>query len=183
MVVGGQVGAPVVVERRRMLLCDAGLPRQPFHESEHAPLEVAREAVRRVEASARENAAREIRALLHSAETKGLRVEVAGVGGKPVTLPPFEKIVKSHALLHAAEGELYREMVAQAAEDCGLRVVRFVPKDLFSIAGAELGMEAEDVKERVAAMGKPLGPPWTADHKEATAAAWFALARVASARR
>jgi hypothetical protein len=166
-----------------MLLCDAGLPRQPFHESEHAPLEVAREAVRRVEASARENAAREIRALLHSAETKGLRVEVAGVGGKPVTLPPFEKIVKSHALLHAAEGELYREMVAQAAEDCGLRVVRFVPKDLFSIAGAELGMEAEDVKERVAAMGKPLGPPWTADHKEATAAAWFALARVASARR
>src|SRR5437773_1363974 len=102
VVVAGPFNSPVVVDRRRLLLCDPGLPRQPYHESERVPLEEARQAVRRVEESARTNASREIRELLDSAAANGARPKVAGVGGKPVALPPFEKIVRSHALLHAA---------------------------------------------------------------------------------
>jgi hypothetical protein len=182
VVLAGTPRAPEVLERRRMLLCDPGLPRQPYHESEQAPLEVARAAVRQVEESARANGVREIGVLLGAAAAKGATVAVAAVGGKPVPLPPFEKIVRSHALLHAAEGELYREMLAVAAEECGLRVVRFVPKELFVTAAADLAMEPDALRERVASMGKPLGPPWTADHKEATAAAWLALARAKRSR-
>jgi hypothetical protein len=49
-------------------------------------------------------------------------------------------------------------------------------KDVLAQAAAALKRPAPEVKGAVAAWGKPLGPPWTADQKLSALAAWMALA-------
>ena len=61
---------------------------------------------------------------------------------------------------------------ADAAADAGLRVEQPPPRDLFTHASAVLGV---DVRAILDGLRKDLGPPWTADHKSAAAAAWLAL--------
>src|SRR4029453_3576685 len=43
----GPVSAPVVVERRRLELCDKSFPRQPYHAAENLPAAKAESLVRR----------------------------------------------------------------------------------------------------------------------------------------
>ena len=71
----------------------------------------------------------------------------------------------------ASTGEVLARVTAE-----GLPVRRFLRSELYSIAGSELGVGAEAVRARVTALGASLGPPWTSDEKEATAAAWLVLA-------
>ncbi|MEX1103974.1 MAG: hypothetical protein WED87_06975, partial [Dehalococcoidia bacterium] len=87
---------------------------------------------------------------------------------------PLERVLKAHPLLHASEGDLFRDAVAEAAEGLGLAVSRSPWKELWAQAGAELG--GLDARELVARMGAGLGPPWASDQKEACAAAVLALA-------
>jgi hypothetical protein len=103
---------------------------------------------------------------------------VAGVGlaAKTSQLPEsLEKILASHALLHAAEGDLYREALAEAAAACGLPVAGFPPKELYGDAAVQLGIDEGAVRDLIARTGKAIGSPWRADHKEATLAAVLAL--------
>jgi hypothetical protein len=97
---------------------------------------------------------------------------VSGSGRK---LPPLKDILSSHALIHAAEGEFYRDAVATACERGKLPVLRIRERDAFRQASDQIGLPECQLKERVAALGKDLGPPWTADQKLATLAGWIAL--------
>jgi hypothetical protein len=93
--------------------------------------------------------------------------EVAGCGivqGFGKSLPELDGILASHALIHTAEGQLFREVLAWAARECGLPVVGVREKDLHPT-----------LIERAATLGKPIGPPWTQDQKYATVAALMAL--------
>ena len=81
--------------------------------------------------------------------------------GRPRPLPPLDRILKSHAAIHTAEGIFYREVLIEACERAGLRVVR--------VAEAE-------VAAHLAGLPK-LPPPWTADEKLATLAALATLRR------
>ncbi len=90
------------------------------------------------------------------------------------TEPPDDlaTILGSHTLLHTAEGALYRDALADAAADAGLRVEQPPARDLFTHVSAVLGV---DVRAILQGLRRDLGPPWTADHKTAAAAAWLAL--------
>jgi hypothetical protein len=79
-------------------------------------------------------------------------------------------------LLHAAEGELYRDAIADAAGGAGLRVVRFMNKEVRSEAAAALGWGLEPLETWLVETGKVAGKPWTKDEKDASAAALLALA-------
>jgi hypothetical protein len=92
-------------------------------------------------------------------------------------LPGLEQILSSHALIHTAEGELFRNAVASACEDQGLPVSRVKERELLADAGKQLGMSAEEVQRQVADMGRPLGAPWGQDQKYAALIAWMALAK------
>jgi hypothetical protein len=83
--------------------------------------------------------------------------------GRALTLPPLESILKSHAMIHTAEGVFYREILVEACERLGLRVERVLEKAL----AAELA--------RVNGWGRSLGPPWTQDHKFAALGALAVL--------
>ena len=93
-------------------------------------------------------------------------------------LPRLESILASHALIHAADGELFRDALAHAMERSGLSVTRVREKELFDRAAREFRTAAEVLRRRVDETGRPIGPPWTQDQKLASLAGWLALAAI-----
>jgi hypothetical protein len=165
------VGDFELVARSRIETCPASLPRQPFHAvaEDGAP----RALIAEVADSARDLALRAIWAATgdgHSVVTASV-----AIGRSPIP-DNLERILRSHSLLHAAEGELYRTAIAEAADSAGLRVVRFQNHEARSEAAAALGCSLEQLEEDLARIGKLAGKPWTKDEKDATAAAILALA-------
>ena len=51
-----------------------------------------------------------------AASAAGGQLGACGLFGQPKPLPPLERILSSHPLLHAAEGQMSREALAAAAE-------------------------------------------------------------------
>ena len=101
------------------------------------------------------------------------RAAVLAGSGKP--LPPLEVILRSHPLIHAAEGEMYRDAVARACEALSLRVLRIPAKEMEARAVEALGMNAAAVRGKLAGLGKAAGRPWRSEQRECALAAWLAL--------
>ena len=87
----------------------------------------------------------------------------------------LEEILQSHTLVHAAEGTLFRAVIRGASEDLGLDVLQVPGPELVRRAARALGLSKDEVPGFLTQLGRPLGPPWTADHKAATLAAVLAL--------
>lgn len=151
--VRGSSAKPVVLDRRRVELIDASLPRMPYHGvAEYGfPASVIDEVV--------ESAAKGAAAALRSVE----HVDAVGLVATERRVPTeLEAILASHPLLHAAEGQLYERAVIEAAADACLPVHVVEPR---SIA----------VPAAVDALRQAIGPPWQKDHKWAATAALAAL--------
>jgi hypothetical protein len=91
----------------------------------------------------------------------------------PASLPD---VLASHALLHAAEGALFREAVMSASEMLGLKVTPIPERELWHLAEAHLGFPPPALEARLRALGQAVGPPWGKDQKLAALAAWIGLA-------
>ena len=98
--------------------------------------------------------------------------------GRP--LPPLAKILASHALIHAAEGEFFREAFSKACESLDLPVTGFRERDLDECVKTTFGKSATRMSQQISALGRSLGPPWTKDQKMAAIAALVVLATEAS---
>ena len=152
--VAGSPAQPAILDRRRIAIARG--PRQPYHAAEPLPFPEAEALIRRCREDAMELAAAAVADLAqtHAAQSAAVLV------GRPRPIPPLAAILKSHAAIHTAEGVFYREVLIEACERSGLRVVR--------VAEAE-------VAAHLAGLPK-LPPPWTADEKLASLAALAALA-------
>ena len=93
--------------------------------------------------------------------------------GRP--LSALEKILASHALIHTADGELFREALLHASARCGLRDFRIKEKELVVRAAQVLRFKGDSLMRRVAQLGRDFGAPWSQDEKFATLAAWLTL--------
>jgi hypothetical protein len=178
--VAGRPSSPAVVVRRRVEL-SRRTPRQPFHAAENRPFPAAEELVRRSTEEAFGLAERAVREAVEELRTAGHEPVAGGLllaSGRP--LPDLREILASHALIHAAEGELFRDALRQASRRCGLRVAELKDKDLESQASRALRRTPAELQGRVAEWGKAVGSPWTQDEKRAALAAWMALASVRS---
>ena len=96
--------------------------------------------------------------------------------GAAKPLPDLDLILRSHPLVHAAEGELYRDALARACESIGLRVVRVPAKDVVRRASVAARIEEKVLLTQLARAGAASGKPWAAEHRECALAAWAALA-------
>jgi hypothetical protein len=168
-----------VVDRRRLVTCDPKIAgsKQPYHAAEGLPFARAEMLVGRCLASSRQLARTEIKKALRNLEIRGLRVVGCGLllaSGRP--LPSLADILGSHALIHAAEGEMYRDVLARAAGHYRLPVAGIRERELFARAEKVLGLPSVRLRRILGELGKPLGPPWTQDQKLAALAAWLALA-------
>jgi hypothetical protein len=174
--VAGPDAEPVVLARRRIEL-SRRTPRQPFHAAEGRPFAAAEALIRRAtdEAAAlAERAVGEAIAELRAAAYEPVVVGLLLSAGRP--LPGLRDVLASHALIHAAEGELFRDVLRQASRQHGLRVVEVRERDLEQEAARLLRRSAAELRARLAVWGKALGPPWTQDEKRAALCAWLALA-------
>jgi hypothetical protein len=150
------------------------LPRQPYHAV--AEQGVDRDVIRQTIESAADGSEAAIRRLCETLERLGHELRSAGVPVGTSPLPhSLDAILRSHTLLHAAEGELFREALAEGAARCGVAVVRIPRREIAGLAARELDMDLGELEGRLVAMGKALGPPWTADHRLAAAAAIYVL--------
>jgi hypothetical protein len=160
--------APVVLDRRRVELCPEALPRQPYHAAVDLPLDEAAALIARVDVAARAAAAAALAEVTAALDSDGHEVVGVAVAAGTTRLPDdLGRTLGSHPLLHAGEGELYREAIAEAASGRGLPVIRFVQRQLWDGAATR--------RASIGALGKALGPPWTADQKDATGAALLVL--------
>jgi hypothetical protein len=176
--VGGTARAPVVIARSRFELCDEKLPRAVYHAARDLDLAGAERLVRKVELAARRAADRQLQQTVEALEATGYRVAAAGIAIGSRRLPgELAEILASHPLVHAAEGQLYREALAAAADLHGLPLTRFLQQDLYEQAADHVGLSDESLRAQLTGLGRALGPPWQQDQKEAAAAAWLALAR------
>jgi hypothetical protein len=171
-------GAPVVLVKQRVHLVDTFTYefRQPYHTAEKMRDGQAREFVSRMRAEARRLAYRAIRELAARTQEQGVKLTRCGLllaSGRP--LPPLEKILASHALIHTADGELFREGLLHAGARCGLQEFTIKEKELLDRAGLVFRAKPNELLRRVTELGRDFGAPWSQDEKFATLAAWLTL--------
>ena len=180
------VGDDAPLDRRRLALAGVPPPVQPYPEAAGLPAADAAALVEQATGFAFERAGAELSALV--ASLRGAGHEVAGVGivagaGSVREDLPLERVLAAHSTLHAAEGELYRDALADAAADVGLAVTMVPPRDTPALGRRLLGGTDAAVAARLTELGKPFGPPWTRDHKDALLAGLAVLAHVAERRK
>ena len=167
-----------IIDRRRITVSTDSGPRgnQPFHHAQDLGFKKAHAFLAEYRSNSEQLAKRELETATAAISARGYNVVAAALllaSGRP--LPALQQILASHALIHAAEGELFRDVVGVACEALKIPVERCRERDLEQIAKDALADSLTSAKQKLTSAGKLIGPPWTADHKAAALAACVAL--------
>jgi hypothetical protein len=178
VVLGGSHAKPRVLSRSRIEMADPRDPesRQPYHAVEALGVEEAERRLDGYGAAAEGLAYAAIQALAGDLAGHGYRLTSAGVlesSGRRAS--SLVSTLASHALIHAADGDHFRNALAAAAQRSGLSVSRVRGRDLEARAEARLGRPLPRLREAVRELGRQVGPPWGADQKAAALLAWLLL--------
>jgi hypothetical protein len=175
VLLAGPVGAPRVLDSRRIELCDPDQPasRQPYHAGFGTFQEDDAE-VKRLVGDVRRFAARAL---------GGLVGEYARAGHSPLgsaivagsEIDPA-RIGNLHLRAHALEGRLYRKLIEEGLAAADLRCEVLVERDLWQRASARLRTREEALRKAVTDLGRGVAGGWRAESKAAALAAWLALA-------
>lgn len=178
VVIGGRAEAPVVLGRSRVPLIDEHDPesRQPYHAVEFLCVEEATGRLDGYLEVARNLASAALQAQCAELKRQGISVRSVGIiessGRKQISL---SSILASHALIHAADGDHFRNALSAAAELLRLRVCRVRARDLETYSLEQLRLPPDRAIDRINTLGRDLGPPWGADQKKAALLAWALL--------
>ncbi len=176
VVVAGPARSPVVIDRRRVELIAPGIPKQPYHAAEKLDLKEAEKLVGRCADTAERLARQALRAVLDGLRDTGHDVVGCGIllgSGRPAT--SLAATLASHALIHTAEGELFRGALTRASEHCGLPAMGVRERELYERGAAQFRTSVGDLRLRMSEMGRAIGPPWTQDQKQAALVGWLVL--------
>lgn len=176
---GGDLRTPEVLLRERLEMTSSRLPgpKQPYHEVEGMAIAKAARLLERYLENATKLAADGLRTAVDGLEQRGFSGACAAIlqsngrqGGS------LEAILASHALIHTADGDHFRDALAEGARRCGVEATRIRQRELHERAAAALKRPADELQAQVAGLGKTVGPPWGADQKAAALLAWLLLA-------
>jgi hypothetical protein len=184
VVAAGDPAAIEVIDRRRIAITSPEIPgaSQPYHFAAEAfvrnqSLPDAERYLARCAVASEQLALTALQAVV--SEDRGRETKITGCAillAAGHALPALEQILASHSLIHTAEGEFFRRCLRTAGERLGLRVSGMRERDLDRCALAAFGPKANPLKRKIAGLGRTLGPPWTADQKNACLAALLAVA-------
>lgn len=177
---GGKPAFPEMLDRSRLALIDREVEgvAQPYHAA--AAMELA-DAEAYIERSVQSSTAI-AREGLEACLTR-FRVSNREVSGCAILFASgrqtgaLANVLASHAMIHTAEGEFFRNAIAGACQQLKLAVIRIKERELGSLAAERLGFSSERLQGHLAVIGKTAGPPWTQDQKLAALAAWIALVK------
>jgi hypothetical protein len=159
----GPPESPRLLERRRIEFVGADLPAQVYHAAAGLDLDQATALIERWAQAALESAVGGVGEALAAAAD--CRVVGVGIVATVREVPALATALRSHPLLHLAEGQMSREVLAEASGQAGLAVHYLPPK----------GPHDPVHVERAVGIGRDAGPPWRKEHKLAAAAALSAL--------
>ena len=174
-------GCPIVLLRDRPQLVKTFTFefRQPYHTAEKRPRDEAKAIIARARSEARELARKTIHAVQTNLSAQGYVLRCCGLlltSGR--TLPSLPKILASHALIHTADGELFREVLRRASTRCGLQITSTKERGLLEQCSEAFSLRAPELLRRVTELGWSFGSPWSQDEKFATLAAWLVFGPV-----
>jgi hypothetical protein len=175
--VAGRPSEIQVLLRRRVELLppNSSIPRFVYHVASEMPLTQAMELVKRGAKAAREAACLAVKEAVEELNSRGARVDVCGVlSGSTVVPDDLAAILRSHPMIHSAEGVLFQNAIVSACESRGLTVILSREREVWARAAAAWDIAESGLRKNVDGLRKSLGPPWSADHKSATAIALLA---------
>jgi hypothetical protein len=176
--VAGTPRDPQVLDRRRIEIADRRIEgsRQPYHAAEGRDPGQARRYLERCERHSRRLAQEALSDAIGDLRKKGADAVRCGLllaSGRP--MPALTDILASHALIHSADGEHFREAIRVAAVELRLPIVAVREKEIWKRASDEMRIPIEELQGLVGAIAKSVGPPWTQDQKLAAISGWLAL--------
>jgi hypothetical protein len=171
-------GSPQVLLRERPHLVKTFTYefRQPYHTAKTRSPAEARDFISQVRNEARGLAWEAINSVQSSFRHHGYELKRCGLllaSGK--RLPDLAQILASHALIHTADGELFREALVHAGKRCGLETFTTKEDELLERASRSLQLKADELGRRLVHLGSAVGSPWTQDEKLAALVAWLSL--------
>lgn len=162
----------IVIEAvRKVLLSSEALPqsRFPYHPTIELPQRqgaaLSEQAVKEV----RRTATQEMRKVLE--EFAGIKRAGMVVGS---VIDP-DTLGNPHVRVHALEGKLFREVVAEALAQQGIDCGVLVERDAYAKAAADRESNEPKLRAQVAALGHGRIKPWRAEEKLATLAALWSM--------
>jgi hypothetical protein len=178
--VAAEARAPLaILDRRRVEMMpgkDPESPRFVYHAAQKLPRDAAERLVRESAELSLTRAKAALQAAVEELASREYEVIASGiVAGNPPPTTSLESILASHALVHAAEGELFRSAIRRASEALDIPVTDVRARELGSRAARALGIPPAGVAQQVAAIGRAAGRPWAKDQKDSCLAAWIAL--------
>src|SRR2546428_1703433 len=153
VVVAQDDGGVEVVAKQRVTMLETFETAAVYHQGHERGLS-AEQARPMIDSALRESAARAKAAIASLAASVAGRCRLeraALLAGSGRPLPPLEAVLRSHPLVHAAEGEMYRDAVGRACEALGLSLLRLPAKELHERAATTLGMKETALRARLAA--------------------------------
>jgi len=151
--------------------------RQPYHTAKKGSPANAQVFIARVRSEARSLARQAISAAQSNLQHRGYELRRCGLllaSGRQ--LPELAGILASHALIHTADGELFREALLHASARCGIEAFAVKENRLLETASQTLQLDADALNRRLIQLGTGIGSPWTQDEKLAALVAWLSLA-------
>jgi hypothetical protein len=169
---------PAVIDRRRVTLIDDGVPRQPYEHDSTAMREDEADALiaevrGAIAARTSEALTRVVTELARSYTIVGLAIRKPPFADLPGTVAAVRE---SYRLQCAADGMLYQRAICRAARQLGLDVHMYRRGEEMASAAEALGVSLREVEAFVTRAGRPVGPPWTEEHRRAYAAGIAVLA-------
>jgi hypothetical protein len=178
--IAGERGTEEVLLRRRVVIIDSKIAgsAQPYHYVAKKEISAAEKHLTRCASISEQLALKSLTQLSAELGELGFAPKVAVVllsSARP--LPDLQAILASHALIHTAEGEFFRQAFRSAFEKLKIPVAGIRARDLDDCAAQVFGKAAPTIQKRIDGMGRSLGPPWTKDEKTAALAAAIVLCR------
>jgi len=155
-----------LLDRRRVELVDAGLPRLPHHsEGQRLPLDEAVKLVERVRASAERHAVLALDAVTMAVP----RILGVALRNCPQLPPTIAERIKDYRAQNVADWVMYRKALASAAEARSWPVHWYDAKSV--LGAARDALQVKNLDAHFLQVRRAVGPPWDKDHKLAMAAA------------
>jgi hypothetical protein len=176
--VAGEPGRFEVLVRRRVELLppDTSVPRFVYHKAAELPESQAARLVQKAETASLEAARVALKDVLDHLCSLGLLVKGVGIpcGSRPVPTD-LSAVLRSHPMIHTAEGALFQQAIVSACKEHSLPVMAARQREVWQSAATSWHMKEAGLRKQVDGMRKTVGAPWGADQKTAMAFAVLAL--------
>ena len=161
----------VIEAVRKIALASEDLPqsRFPYHPTIELPERQGAALSDKAVKEVRRVAAQEMRKILE--EFDGIERAAMVVGS---VIDP-DSLGNPHVRVHALEGKLFREVVAEALKKRGIDCGVLVERDVYAKAAPTLASTEPKLRAEIAALGHGRIKPWRAEEKLATLAALWSM--------